>query len=293
MRMIEKILKAKESRLPGDFIVYRALPRRERRRVGGFVFLDHFDHADVTPEIFDVPPHPHVGLQTVTYLFAGKILHTDSLHYEQLICPGDINWMTAGKGITHAEQVIETQSRVHGLQSWVGLPHKDRSTEPGFGHFNRSVLPTFEKDGFHISVLAGECGRYRSPIPTFQELFYLDISTEQQTGTILELNPAYELAIYVAEGVVQVGKEQLGVHDLGLLAAGDSVHFQAEKHSRFVILGGEPLPNPTVIYWNFVTDTIGQAERHMADWEAGKFPSVRRYLKRSEEPSDKATMQLL
>ena len=124
--MFRKILLkliAKESPLVGNFSVYRALPRRELRRVGGFVFFDHFDAENITPGQFDIPPHPHVGLQTVTYLFEGEILHTDSLGFQEIITDGAVNWMTAGKGITHAEQVLKIQPRMHGIQSWVGLPH--------------------------------------------------------------------------------------------------------------------------------------------------------------------------
>src|SRR5690606_14934492 len=159
---------AAESRLPGDFVVHRALPRRELRRIGGFVFLDHFDQPNITPELFDVPPHPHIGLQTVTYLFEGEILHTDSLDYQQPIVPGDVNWMTAGRGITHSEQVTRLLPRIHGIQSWVGLPHKDRKTEPDFSNFAGSSLPVIEGSGYSIKVIAGECLGGTSPIPTFQ-----------------------------------------------------------------------------------------------------------------------------
>ncbi|MDM7924252.1 MAG: pirin family protein [Pyrinomonadaceae bacterium] len=187
---IEKVLPARESMLPGNFVVYRALPRRELRRVGGFVFLDHFDQPDITPELFDVPPHPHVGLQTVTYLFDGEILHTDSLDFEQMISPGDVNWMTSGKGITHAEQVIETQPRIHGLQSWVGLPHDKRAIEPAFDHFPKESLPLIESGGTKIRVIAGACGEHISPIPTFQPLIYLDIAAEKGSSCLLYTSDA-------------------------------------------------------------------------------------------------------
>src|SRR5437868_4476861 len=171
-RKIQLKLSAKESPLTGSFSVYRALPRRELRRVGGFVFFDHFDAEAIAPADFDVPPHPHVGLQTVTYLFEGEIQHTDSLGFQEIIKPGAINWMTAGKGITHAEQVLKPIPRMHGIQSWVGLPHDKRRTAPSFEHFPEEDLPLIEMENARIRVLAGNLDENASPIPTFQELTY-------------------------------------------------------------------------------------------------------------------------
>lgn len=279
MRTIDLILPASKSYLPGDFVVHRALPRRELRRVGGFVFLDHFDQPDITPELFDVPPHPHIGLQTVTYLYEGEILHTDSLDYQQKIYPGDVNWMTSGRGITHAEQVVEKQPRVHGLQSWIGLPHDKRKTEPAFEHFSNDVLPKIEGDGFSMTVIAGEIEGRRSPIPTFQDLVYVDVRVSAETSNEFAVDPSHELAIYVCTGEVTVGDKTLTQHDLGKLAAGDSLRFEAATDSKFALIGGEPLPEPTVIYWNFITDTLGEAKQRLIDWEEGKFPPVSKYRK--------------
>ena len=278
-RRIDLILPASESTLPGNFVVRRALPRRALRRVGGFVFLDHFDERDVTPEKFDVPPHPHVGLQTVTYLFDGKILHTDSLDYVQPIRPGDVNWMTSGRGITHAEQVTEKLPRLHGVQAWVGLPHKDRKTEPDFQHFDGAGLPVIEGPGVRITVIAGLCAGKTSPIPTFQQLVYLNIEAERGGSHEFEVNPDHELAVYVCDGAMSVGGTELNRFDLGLLTKGEVFSFSATQSSRFMLLGGEPLPEPTIIYWNFVTDTIGEAKQRLIDWEEGKFPLVTRYEK--------------
>jgi quercetin 2,3-dioxygenase len=279
LRMIDLILPASESTLPGDFVVRRALPRRELRRVGGFVFLDHFDERDVTPEKFDVPPHPHIGLQTVTYLFDGEILHTDSLDYVQPIRPGDVNWMTSGRGITHAEQVTEKVGRLHGVQAWVGLPHKDRKTEPKFEHFSNLDLPKTIGENFDISVVAGLCEDQRSPIPTFQELVYLSISVSPGSEYRINVEKTHELAVYVCEGAVNVGGTELKRFDLGRLTKGNVFSFSANEEARFMLFGGEPLPEPTVIYWNFITDTIGEAKRRLIDWEEGKFPPVLNYQK--------------
>lgn len=279
-RKIELKLIAKESPLVGNFSVYRALPRRELRRVGGFVFFDHFDVENISPEQFDVPPHPHIGLQTVTYLFEGEILHTDSLDSEQSITPGDVNWMTAGRGITHAEQVLKNLPRMHGIQSWVGLPHDKRKIAPSFEHFAKENLPTFETVCAKIRVLAGNLDANVSPIPTFQALTYLDIAAE--AGCALEINvkKSHELAVYVCEGEISIDGETVEKFALAKLSDGEEkFSFKSENGARFVLFGGETLPEPTVIYWNFITDTLGEAKQAMLDWEDGKFAEVPKYKK--------------
>lgn len=295
MRSVELILTAAESYLPGDFVVHRALPRRELRRVGGFVFLDHFDQPNITPELFDVPPHPHVGLQTVTYLFEGEILHTDSLDNQLSITPGDVNWMTSGRGITHAEQVTKLLPRIHGLQSWVGLPHDKRKVEPGFEHLSGVNLPKVIGEDFDITVIAGRCEDLESPIPTFQELVYLDISAGERASYTFSVDPTHELAVYVCEGSITIDSKEIKRHDLAKLTPGDSFGFTANRKARFVLFGGEQLPDPTVIYWNFITDTIDEARQSEIDWQNGKFPPVRQYRKLSsaDEEDLNERMQLL
>ena len=295
-RKIKLKLTAKESPLVGNFSVYRALPRRELRRVGGFVFFDHFDAENISPEHFDVPPHPHVGLQTVTYLFEGEILHTDSLGFQEFIEPGAVNWMTAGRGITHAEQALKIIPRMHGIQSWVGLPHDKRKIDPSFEHFSKGNLPFIELKNAAIRVLAGNLEENVSPIPTFQELTYLDIAAAP--GCLLELNvtPAHELAVYVCEGQIFIDGEKIERFELAKLTDSENKFaFSSEFGARFVLFGGEPLPDPTVIYWNFITDTIGEAKQSMIDWENGKFPVVTKYKKVTSVPEteDLEKMKLL
>lgn len=295
-RKIELLLPAKESSLPGNFTVYRALPRRELRRVGGFVFLDHFDAENVTPEKFDVPPHPHVGLQTVTYLFEGEILHTDSLDFQEIIKPGAVNWMTAGKGITHSEQVVRNLPRMHGVQSWVGLPHDKRKTEPNFEHFSAGNLPLVKLEKAAIRILAGNLDENVSPIPTFQELTYLDIEIFENTEITLNVNPNHELAIYVCEGAIEIDGQTIERFSLGKLSdEGSEITFSSKSAARLVLFGGETLPEPTVIYWNFITDTIGEAKQALIDWEDGKFPEVKKYVKiaHSADGDEAEKMKLL
>lgn len=295
-RTVELVLPASESYLPGDFVVHRALPRRELRRVGGFVFLDHFDQANVTPELFDVPPHPHIGLQTVTYLFQGEILHTDSLDNQCEIRPGDVNWMTAGRGITHSEQVFEKQPRLHGLQSWVGLPHKMRKVEPDFSHFAKAGIPMIVDKGMQMSVIAGEFAGARSPIPTFQELVYVDFSANAGSKFEAKVSASIELAVYVCSGEIDINGTTLKRFDLAKLTEGDRFGFAATTDARFELVGGEPLSDPTVIYWNFIAGSIGEAKQAMVDWEDGKFPEVALYQQFTHHSDDldvKEKMQLL
>lgn len=295
-RKIELLLPAKQSTLPGNFTVYRAIPRRELRRVGGFVFFDHFDAENITPEKFDVPPHPHVGLQTVTYLFEGEILHTDSLDFQEIIKPGAVNWMTAGKGITHSEQVVRNLPRMHGVQSWVGLPHDKRKIEPDFEHFGAPDLPLIKLENAAIRILAGNLDENVSPIPTFQELTYLDIEILENAEITLNVNPNHELAIYVCEGAIEIDGQTIERFSLGKLSdEGSEITFSSKSAARFVLFGGETLPEPTVIYWNFITDTIGEAKQALIDWEDGKFPEVKKYVKiaHSDDGDEAEKMKLL
>jgi len=277
MRRVERIITASESILPGEFVVRRALPRRELRRVGGFVFLDHFDERNVGPATFDVPPHPHIGLQTVSYLFEGEILHRDSLDFEQLISPGDVNLMTSGLGITHSEQVATTQERLHGLQIWIGLPHRKRKIEPNFENFRSEGFPVIDFGGTSVKIINGELNGHVSPIDTHQKLVYFDIDSPNGGEITLPCDENDELAIYVTDGEVVIDGQTARRFDLVQLSAGNLVEVRLGRATRCVLIGGEPLPEPTVIYWNFIADTMGEAKQAMMDWESGKFPVVNKY----------------
>lgn len=279
MRRVERIITASESVLPGEFVVRRALPRRELRRVGGFVFLDHFDERSVGPEKFDVPPHPHIGLQTVSYLFEGEILHRDSLDFEQLISPGDVNLMTSGRGITHSEQVATTQERLHGLQIWIGLPHDKRKIEPAFASFPSDGFPVVNFGGTNVKVIFGELQGHVSPIITHQKLVYFDLNSPKGGEIKLPCDENDELAIYVTDGEVVIDGQTARRFDLVQLSAGNEIEVRLMNASRCVLIGGEPLPEPTVIYWNFIADSMDEAKQAMIDWEDGKFPKVSKYQK--------------
>jgi len=278
-RTVERIIPASESVLPGEFVVRRALPRRELRRVGGFVFLDHFDERNVSPEKFDVPPHPHIGLQTVSYLFEGEILHRDSLDYEELITPGDVNLMTSGRGITHSEQVANTQERLHGLQIWIGLPHDKRKMEPAFENCRSEDFPVVNFGDTSVKVIFGELNGQVSPIKTHQKLVYLDMNSPIGGEITLPCDETDELAIYICEGEAVIGGQTAKRFDMVELSKGNSVKIRLANASRCVLIGGETLPEPTVIYWNFIADSMDEAKQAMFDWESGKFPVVSKYQK--------------
>ncbi len=274
-RRIVHLLPAKPAALTGAAEVLRALPRREQRRVGSFVFFDHFGPHETASGAMDVPPHPHVGLQTVTYLFSGAIEHRDSLGSVQVISPGDVNWMTAGRAITHAETVVRGSDALHGIQTWVGLPRERRKMEPAFEHFAGAVLPRIEFPGAVVRVIAGSLGEQRSPVPTFLPLTYLDLSLQPGAELALPLQPDHELALYVAIGEVTLDGTAVPSGVLATLGVrGNVLQLSSTPGARALLFGGVPLPEPTAIWWNFIVDSVEEGRACEADWKAGKFPRV-------------------
>jgi quercetin 2,3-dioxygenase len=271
-RGLTQILPAKPATVAG-MSVRRALPRRELRRVGPFVFLDHFGPIDIDPPPDYVGPHPHTGLQTVTYLFSGQIEHRDTLGTVQLIDPGAANWMTAGRGIVHAEIPQADHGPRHGVQAWVGLPPDKRDIEPAFHHFNAATLPTWHQDEAHIRLLAGTLEGRHVAAPMYSPLVYADIGLEG--ALTLHVPATHELAVYVVEGEVHVADgEAQAPHTLVNLSQGDLIHLSSKAAARVMLLGGEHLPEPTTIWWNFITDTVESGRTLQAKWEAGGFPAL-------------------
>ncbi|MGC3962283.1 MAG: pirin family protein [Rhodocyclaceae bacterium] len=272
-RSIANVLTAKPAALAG-ISVWRALPRRELRRVGPFVFLDHFGPVESGRPAPDyVGPHPHTGLQTVTYLFSGEIEHRDSLGTVQRIRPGAANWMTAGRGIVHAEDPQPEAGPRHGVQAWVGLPPDKRDIDPAFHHFDAEQLPVWQQDDAHIRLLAGSLGTQHVPAPMYSSLVYAEI--ELNGSVRLAVDATHELALYVAEGAVRVGdSEPQSQHALVQLGEGDTLHLSSQGPARLMLLGGEHLPEPTTIWWNFITDTVESGRALQARWEAGGFPQL-------------------
>lgn len=226
----------------GGLIVKRLLPHMKKRMVGPFIFFDHMGPTTFSQgEGIDVKPHPHIGLSTLTYLIEGKILHRDSLGNHLEIAPGDVNWMTAGTGITHSErESVETRASEHalnGLQSWIALPAQHEDIVPTFTHVKREALPQIVKDGVMIRLIAGNAYGLSSPIKTYSEMFYLDV-IGAEGKTIDVPNPDFETAIYVLYGQVTVNDETISPNELVLLEDTETT-IKLAKNSRVILLGGE------------------------------------------------------
>lgn len=274
-RQLVSLLPAKPAQLTGSAEVLRALPRRELRRVGSFVFFDHFGPHAAQPGVMDVPPHPHVGLQTVSYLFSGAIEHRDSIGSVQVIRPGEVNWMTAGHAITHAETVVPGSEPLHGIQTWVGLPQGQRKIEPAFQNFAGAALPLVEFPGVQVRVIAGALGEHRSLVPSYLPLTYLDLRLQAGAELAIPVAPDHELALYVADGDLILDGTSVNRGVLARLSEqGDSLQVRSAGGARAILFGGVTLPEPTVIWWNFIVDSSEEGRACEADWKAGKFPRV-------------------
>ncbi|MFW5876618.1 MAG: pirin family protein [Myxococcota bacterium] len=262
----------------GGFRVGRLLPSRARRQVGPFTFFDHMGPAVLAPGGgLDVPPHPHIGLATVTYLFEGEILHRDSLGSHQPIRPGDINWMTAGRGIAHSErtpaELRTTGFRVDGLQLWVALPLADEETAPAFHHHPADTLPALEREGARLRVLAGTAYGETSPVRTFSPLFYVDAALP--AGCALPLPHEHEeRAAYVTHGSVTCGAERAQPGRMLVFTPGADAVLRAESDARVVLVGGAPMDGPRHIWWNFVSSSKERIEQAKRDWKERRFPEV-------------------
>jgi len=260
----------------GGFEVGRVLPHARRRMVGPFVFLDHIGPVEMVaglPRSTDVRPHPHIGLSTVTYLFAGEIMHRDSVGSEQPIQPGAVNWMTAGRGITHSERFERARrdgGPMHGIQAWIALPDGEEECEPDFIHLEADELPVIAGDGHRGRLIAGSAFGRQSTLPTRSPLFYLH--WQLATGFSLELPDDYsERAAYVVSGCVEADGEQWRDGQLLVFEPGRTARLQALQPSLLMLLGGEPV-GPRHIEWNFVSSSKERIEQAKADWRAGRFP---------------------
>lgn len=262
----------------GGFTVGRVLPSTARKLVGPFIFFDHMGPAAFAPgHGIDVRPHPHIGLATVTYLFAGEIVHRDSLGSHQPIRPGDVNWMTAGRGIAHSErtgsELRQAGSRLDGLQLWVALPRKHEETEPEFHHHPARDLPSAVVSSAQVRVLAGSAYGETSPVRTFSPLFYVDAAIP--AGGELPLPDEYEeRAAYVVSGTVECGNEQAERGRMLVFAPGVPVALRGISEARVALIGGAPIDGERHIFWNFVSSSEARIEQAKRDWREGRFPQV-------------------
>ena len=275
---IAQLLKGHEKDLGGGFVVRRYLPAAAKQAVGPFIFFDHFGPVDVPADAdHDVRPHPHIGLATVTYLFEGAMEHRDSLGTLQRIEPGAINWMTAGRGIVHSERtpkdLVGVPHRTHGLQLWAALPVAHEEDEPSFAHTPAAAIPELEVDGARVRVLIGSAFGRSSPVKTFSQTLYLDVSLKagQQLG--LSGLPA-EAALYPVSGSVDIDGAPVPQNTMALLDTSKSQRVNAGTDAQFVIIGGEPLDGHRFLFWNFVSSSKERLVKAADDWEAQRFDRV-------------------
>ena len=262
----------------GGFEVRRALPAVERQMVGPFIFLDQVGPAEflLTGGI-DVRPHPHIGLATVTYLFEGEIFHRDSLGTALPIRPGELNLMTAGRGIVHSErETTEAKTktrRMFGMQAWAALPKDNEEDAPAFEHFAIDALPRIEGEGKRIRLILGEAYGRRSPAEFPHPALYAEAVLAP--GAILPLDPDYdERAVYVASGEIDIAGVRFEAGRLLVFKPGDRISILALSNARLMLLGGEPMDGPRHIWWNFVSSSKDRIDAAKADWKAGKYPLV-------------------
>ena len=263
----------------GDgFSVARVLPHPHQRTVGPFVFFDYFGPVDFAPgKGIDVRPHPHIGLATVTYLFEGSQVHRDSLGNAQEIVPGDVNWMTAGRGIVHSERtgpdVRARGHRMHGIQSWVGLPHAHEEDAPDFQHVAKADLPSTEIDGVKLRVVTGKAYGMTSPVRVPMEIFYVD--AQMKDASTLTLPDEYEeRGAMVVGGVVESGGARHETGAMILFDKGERAEIKASGDARVMLLGGAPLDGPRHVWWNFVASSRERLDRAKTDWKAMRFGTI-------------------
>lgn len=262
----------------GGFEVRRVLPSSERRTIGPFVFFDQMGLGHFKPgQGLDVRPHPHIGLATITYLFSGEIMHRDSLNTRQVIRPGAVNLMTAGRGIVHSERSPEDSrardSELFGLQAWIALPKEFEEIEPDFSHHPAPELPVIEDGGARARVLAGAAYGQSAPVPVKSETLYVDIELGPGSRVPID-SPHEERGLYIADGAVEVDGQSYRAGQLLVLKSGAHFTVASAPGARLALLGGEPLDGPRHLWWNFVHSDKARIEQAKVDWVAGRFDKV-------------------
>ncbi len=276
--MLDALIVPRTRDLGDGFMVRRALPAPERKSVGPFVFFDQMGPVALAPgKGLDVRPHPHIGLATVTYLFEGEILHRDSLGTVQPIRPGDVNWMTAGRGIVHSErspnELRPSGPRLSGIQLWVGLPSGDEEMAPGFVHVGVAELPVMQEERIRLRVILGDWEGSRSPVPTRSPMFYADAQLDAGARLTLPANYS-DRAAYVVDGAIEHGGKTFAAGELLVFRALADADLTARAHARLLLLGGEPLDGPRFLWWNFVSSSRRRLAQAADDWREHRFAAI-------------------
>jgi redox-sensitive bicupin YhaK (pirin superfamily) len=273
--MIDLVIEARKASLAPGMDVRRILPFRLKRMVGPFIFMDHAGPVDVVPskaKTMDVLPHPHIGLSTVSYLFGGQVTHRDSTGAEQVILPGEVNWMTAGKGISHSERFEDPAVLAGGslemIQTWVALPEKDEESMPAFDNYKPDVLPVFTDTGVWMRLIAGNAFGLKSDVRTHSPMFYLHVELEKGARFGLPKEHA-ERGVYVAKGSIEVSEKTYTPGQMLVFNRGADPVIVSKEKSTIMLLGGEPL-GERFIWWNFVSSRKERIEQAKADWKEGR-----------------------
>ena len=262
----------------GEFTVRRTLPAKQKQRVGPFNFFDHMGPADFAAGSgVNVRAHPHIGIATITYLFAGKILHRDSLGNCQVIEKGAVNWMTAGRGIVHSErtppQLQRSGSHLHGIQSWVALPVELEEVEPAFAHYPLDGIPQVDLPGARISVITGTAYGRTSPVRTSSDTLYVETDLDAGAELMVPVD-CDETAVYAVSGDVYIDGTALAAGTMAVLRCGDAVSLTTHAGAKVMLLGGATLSGERTLWWNFVSSSKERMERAKKDWRSGRFDPV-------------------
>jgi redox-sensitive bicupin YhaK (pirin superfamily) len=274
MDSIELAIPQRRRSLGGGLEVGRILPFPRRRMVGPFIFFDHMGPSDFAPGLprsMDVRPHPHIGLSTVTYLFDGEIMHRDSVGSAQAIRPGEVNWMVAGRGISHSERFERARAEggaLHGIQAWVALPREFEETTPSFAHHGQDDLPVFDDAGARVRLVAGSAFGRTAGVATHSPLFYLH--AELDAGARLAIPAEYsERALYLVRGTLDVDGVRHAAGQMLVFARAATIVAHALEPCIFMVLGGEPV-GERHIYWNFVSSSPDRIAEAAEDWRQGR-----------------------
>lgn len=281
-RPLSRRLSGSQKTLGTGMTIERFLPTKQLRMIGAWTFLDHVGPADISgSDGVQVGPHPHTGLQTFTWMIEGELLHRDSLGCTQLIQPGQVNLMTAGKGISHSEETpANSPAEFHGAQLWIALPEQYRFIEPAFEHFPE--LPKTEISGLDITVIAGDAFGLTAPAKFYSPLMAADVFALDSQLAVLKLNPNFEYGVLVLNGDISVAGENLDTTELLYLSCGrENIEIKANKGSRFLLVGGTPFEEDVLMWWNFLGRSKEEISGFVADWNSGEskvFGKVEGYL---------------
>lgn len=272
-QQIELVINARARDLGDGFKVRRVLPWHKRRMVGPFIFFDHFGPVDYAPgKGFDVRPHPHIGLATVTYLYEGAIAHKDTVGSDITIRPGAVNWMVAGKGIVHSERTPDEEReagmRLHGIQTWVALPKSHEAGDPSFTHHPKDTLPSFDLGGAQAQVLAGSAFGHTSPVEFPWGIWYVGASAPDGARFDIPGDAADERALYIAGGTVTIGADTYEDGTMLVLTPGETVSVEAAPGSFFMLAGGQTMDGPRLIEWNLVASDRALIDEARDGWRS-------------------------